>query len=318
MILDISLLIIGFILLIKSADILVSWASSLAVRLWIPPLIVGLTIVAMGTSSPELAVNIFSAIDGKTDLALWNIIGSNIANILIILGLSSIIYPITAQISTIYKEIPFSLLAVIVLAIIANDRILNGSTSSELSRGDWLILLSFFTIFLYYIFSIAKENKEESDSIPSLPAWKSAVYIIGGLVGLTLGGKWIVDSAVSIASTFGISDKVIGITIVAVGTSLPELATSLVAAWKKQSDIAIGNVIGSNIFNIFLILGITSLIAPIPLNPWTNVDIFIAFLATIIVFMSMFIGKKHTIDRVEWAGMFLLYIGYILYLFLTM
>lgn len=311
------LFVLWFIVLIKWADTLVSGASSLALKFRISPLVIGLTIVAFWTSTPELAVNIFSALDWKTDLAIGNILWSNIANILLILWVTAIIYPVQAKLSTVWKEIPFALLWSIMLGILANDIFFNWAVSSELSRSDALVLLWFFVIFLYYIFWISKaawEKTPEEEWISEIPVWKSIFFIIIWLTGLTLWGKWIVDGAIEIASYFWMSETVIGLSVVAIGTSLPELATSVVAALKKQSDIAIWNVVWSNIFNIFWILWITGLITPISFSENSNIDIFMAILASILLFVFMFIGKKHKIGRSEWIFMILLYFSYLTYL----
>ncbi|NVP18043.1 calcium/sodium antiporter [Candidatus Gracilibacteria bacterium] len=312
------LFLIGFIILIKGADLLVSGASSIALKFKIAPIVVGLTIVAFGTSTPELAVNMFSAIEGKTDLAIGNILGSNIANILLILGISAIIFPLKAQKNTVFKEIPFALLGVIVLLLMANDMIIDGGVSNIVSRIDGLVFLGFFFVFLFYTFGISKNDENEIDEdIKEIALWKSIIFIVIGLVGLTLGGKWIVDGAVVIAKGFGLSEAVIGLTVVAVGTSLPELATSVVAALKKQTDIAIGNVVGSNIFNIFWILGLTATINPLPFNGSSNIDIFMTIFATLLLFIIMFIGKKYTIEKWQGIVMVTIYFSYIGYLVLS-
>ena len=312
------LFIIGFFLLIKGADLLVDGSASIAKKLKISSIVIGLTIVAFGTSAPEFIVNIFASGKGKTEIAIGNILGSNIANILLILGISAIIYPITAKKNTVLKEIPLSLLAAVVLGLMANDMIIDGSGFSGITRIDGFILLSFFIIFLYYTFGITKSDKdivEEEIKVFSYP--KAIIFIILGLVGLTIGGKWIVDGAVKIAEFFNISQSLIGLTIVAIGTSLPELATSAIAAYKKQSDIAIGNVVGSNIFNIFWILGASAIIRPLPFNTSSNGDIAMTIFASILLFIVMFIGKKRVIER--WQGVFMVttYVGYIVFLVLT-
>ncbi|MGE4443986.1 MAG: calcium/sodium antiporter [Candidatus Altimarinota bacterium] len=314
------LFIIGFFVLIKGADLLVSGASSIALKFKISPLVIGLTIVAFGTSAPEFAVNIFSATKGETELAIGNILGSNIANILLILGITSIIYPVQAKLSTVWKEIPFALLGAIMLGILANDKLIDGSITSEISRIDGLVLIGFFIIFLYYTFGISKDagdTTSQEEDMKEISVGKSVLYIIIGLTGLILGGKWIVDGAVSLATAFGMSKSVIGLTVVAIGTSLPELATSVVAAMKKQSDIAIGNIVGSNIFNIFWILGFTGTLTNIPFSASSNIDILMTIFASILLFIFMFLGKKHRIGRWEGIIMVCIYIGYLAYLVLN-
>lgn len=312
------LFIIGFFILIKGADFLVSGSGSIARRMKIPSIVIGLTIVAFGTSAPELIVNIFASIQGNTEIAIGNILGSNIANILLILGISAIIYPVTAKANTILKEIPFSLLAVIVLGLMANDVLIDGKSFSSLSRIDGFVLVSFLIIFLYYIFGIAKSNQDNTkEEIKVLSNFKSILFIILGLIGLVVGGKWIVDGAVKIAEFFNISQSLIGLTIIAIGTSLPELATSAVAAYKKETDIAIGNVVGSNIFNIFWILGASAIIRPLPFGSNSNSDIVMLILASLLLFSFMFVGKKMIIER--WQGVFMViaYFIYIIFLILT-
>lgn len=309
------LFVLGFILLIKGADLLVDGASSVAKKLDVSDLIIGLTVVAFGTSAPELFVNLLASIDGNTDLAIGNILGSNIANILLILGVASIIYPITVQKSTVWKEIPFSLLAALAMGILANDRLIDGKSFSELSRSDGLILFGFFSIFLYYIVEVGRKTKStKDDEVKQLSTVKSVVFILLGLVGLVLGGKWIVDGAISMTSDFGVSQSFVGLTVVAIGTSLPELATSAVAAFKRNTDIAIGNVVGSNIFNIYWILGLSSVIKPLPFSPANNTDILMTIVASVLLFV--FIGRKHVLQRWQGIMFLLIYILYTIYLFM--
>lgn len=309
------LFIVGFVLLIKGAGMLVDGSSSLARRFNVPSLVIGLTIVAFGTSAPEFIVNLTASFQGNTDIAIGNILGSNIANILLILGISALIYPVTAQKSTAWKEIPFSLLAALAVGALANDALIDGGSFSALSRIDGLILLGFFVVFLYYIASLAKAGKlEKEEEEKSFGVGKSIAYIILGLVALVIGGKWIVDGAVSVAQAMGISQSLIALTIVAVGTSLPELATSVVAAYKKESDIAIGNVVGSNIFNIFLILGTSSVIRPLPFSPESVVDILMTIGASAVLFSFLFIGKKMVVQRWQGAIMILIYVAYVVFL----
>lgn len=312
------LFIIGFFLLIKGADLLVDGSASIAKKLKISSIVIGLTIVAFGTSTPEFIVNIFASAQGNSEIAIGNILGSNIANILLILGISAIIYPITANKNTVLKEVPLSLLAAVVLGLMANDMIIDGAGFSGITRIDGFILLSFFIIFLYYAFGITKSDKDIVEGEIKVFSYSKAIlFIIFGLAGLVVGGKWIVDGAVKIAEFFNISQSLIGLTIVAVGTSLPELATSAIAAYKKQSDIAIGNVVGSNIFNIFWILGVSAIIRPLPFSTSSNGDIAMTIFASIVLLLVMFIGKKRVIER--WQGIFMVttYVGYVVFLVLT-
>lgn len=306
------LFIIGFVLLIKGADLLVDGASSFAKKLKIPTIVIGLTIVAFGTSMPELIVNIFASAKGQVDLAFGNVIGSNISNILLILGLSAIIYPLVVKRNTTFKEIPLTVLAVVAVGVLANDFLIDKIPQSILSRGDGMILLLFFVIFLCYIFTISKSSDVKSDlAVQKHKYWQDALLVVAGIIGLFLGGQWIVNGASAMARAFGMSEALIGLTIVAVGTSLPELATSAVAAYKKQSDIAVGNIVGSNIFNIFWILGVSAIIRPLPFSPALNFDMLIMLAATILLFVSMFIGQRHKIERWQGVAFVLLYVLYI-------
>ncbi|OGZ83645.1 MAG: sodium:proton exchanger [Candidatus Staskawiczbacteria bacterium RIFOXYD1_FULL_39_28] len=311
MIISYIFLVVGFLALLKGADFLVDGASSVAKKLGISSLVIGLTIVAFGTSAPELIVNIFASLQGNTDIAIGNILGSNIANILLILGISAVIFPLSVTSGTVWKEIPLSLLAIAVMGILANDMLIDKNGFSAITRIDGLILISFFIIFLYYTFGISKVDPGEGPSIKTTSSWVSFFKIIFGLVALTIGGKLIVDSAVAIASAFGVSQALIGLTIVAVGTSLPELATSAMAAYRKQSDIAVGNIVGSNIFNIFWILGANAVINPLPFSSFLMRDVIATIIATLALFFVMFIGKKHVIERWQGFVFILLYAGYI-------
>lgn len=312
------LFLMGFVLLIKGADFLVDGASAIARKFNVSDLVIGLTVVAFGTSTPELFVNIVASAQGNTDIAIGNVLGSTISNVFLILGVSAIIYPLSVSKGTVWKEIPFSLLAVIVMGLMANDHLVDGSEFSLLTRIDGMVLLAFFIIFLYYSFSIASEiegmHTLVSDKTRGLA--KSLLLVIAGLVGLTLGGKWIVDGGVTIATNFGMSESLVGLTIVALGTSLPELATSAMAAYKKNVEIAVGNVVGSNIFNVFLVLGISASIKPLPFHTRNNRDIGVVILASLLLFLFMFTGKKRSLDRWEGAVFIVLYIAYIVFLIL--
>lgn len=308
------LLILGFVILIKGADWLVEGAVSIARTFNISELAIGLTIVAFGTSAPELIVNVMSSIEGYNELSYGNIIGSNNFNLLFILGISGIIYPLAVQRQTVRYEIPMSLLCAVILFFLVNDKMLYGG-ESMLTRFDSLILLILFAGFLYYIYkSMSAEPTGVEDTRVLLPTWKSVLFIVLGLTGLVFGGKLVVDQAVIMAKSFGLSEKFIGLTIVACGTSLPELATSVVAAIKKNTDIAIGNVIGSNIFNILFILGITGMIQPIPYNEVMNFDIGVLVVGTIGLYIFMFTLKHKMLDRWEAILMLASYFVYLAYL----
>lgn len=313
------LFIIWFVLLLKGADILVDGSSSLAKRWKVPAIVIGLTIVSIGTSMPELVVNLFASVSNNTDIAIGNVLGSNIANVLLILWISAIIYPLTTKRNTTRYQIPFALMASLVLGFMANDLVIDNNTVfSWLSRIDGIVLLFFFIIFMVYVFSIAKEKdiEELSDTneIKKISIKKSVLFIVLWIWGLALGWKWIVDGAVYIATLFGISQSIIWLTIVAVWTSLPELATSVVAARKKESDIAIGNIVGSNIFNIFWILWISAIIQPLPFNQLMNYDALFVIWVSALLFIFLFIGKKYVIQRWQWVWFILLYIIYLIFL----
>jgi len=315
--LDFVMLAAGLAVTVYSATLLVNGASSIAKFFKIPDIIIGLTIVAIGTSMPELAISVISAAKGNTDIATGNILGSNIANILLILGVSAIIYPLSVLRNTQYKEIPLGILAIALLFIMGNDTFIDGGTANLITRADGIVLLCFFIIFLYYTFQIATKDDVPSGETITMPAWKSVSFMVVGIIGLYFGGKYFVEGAVNIARLLGMSDKVIGLTIVAVGTSLPEFATSVVAAYKKNSDIAVGNIIGSNIINVFLILGITAVIKPLPVNASTNIDIAVALGASFLLFLSTFAIGKRTIVRTEGIIFLITYAAYLVYL-LTM
>lgn len=312
MITEILLLIVGFAILIKGADWLVDGASALARKHSIPELAIGLTIVAFGTSMPELVVNTFAAYQSQPEIAFGNVIGSNIFNLFAILGIAGLITPLIVQSSTVWKEIPLSFFAIIVLFLLANSIFSNNQT---LSRIDGLILISCFGFFLFYVFNQLKVDKQTME-LPKkvLSNQKIWLYIIIGLLFLVAGGKLVVSNSVKIAEMLGISKTIIGLTIVAAGTSLPELATSVVAAIKKNNDIAVGNVIGSNIFNIFFILGFSAIISPLEFNSSFNKDLYLLGFGTILLFIAMFSGRKRKLDRWEAGILLVTYIGYTLFL----
>lgn len=306
---------IGIILLMKGADWLVDGSSSLAKKLGVPTIVIGLTVVAFGTSMPELVVNIISAIKHNGDIAFGNIVGSNIANIFLILGISAIISEIRVQKSTTWKEIPFSLLAVIVLIVFANTAFLDNLQMNDVKRFEGIILILFFAIFLYYVYELSKKKSisisKDETKVKKHSSGMIFLLIFGGLALLYFGAQWTVNGAVKIAKLFGLSEYFIGLTIVAVGTSLPELITSVVASLKKNGDIVIGNVVGSNIFNIFWILGITAIIYPFGIPASANFDLIMLLIATLLLFLFMLLGKKHALQK--WQGFVFLFI-YVLYI----
>jgi len=309
------LLIVGFVLLIFGADKLVDGASALARKYNIPNIVIGLTIVAFGTSAPELVVNVFAAVSGNTDMMLGNVIGSNIFNVLGILGVSAVIYPLTVKRSTTWIEIPLAFLAAIVVLVIANDVFLDKNTANITTRSEGVMLLFFFVIFLVYNPQVAKSGRAADDiETRELPMLKSVLFIVFGLAGLIIGGRLIVTSAVEIAQSMGISERVIALTIVSVGTSLPELATSIVAVRKRNLDIAIGNVVGSNIFNIFFILGVSTVIAPATISPSSQIDILVNIAASLLLFAFIFTGKGRRLERWEGILFILMYVAYLVFL----
>ncbi|AWX44484.1 putative membrane protein [Flagellimonas maritima] len=302
MILSSILIIVGFLSLIFGANWLVDGASSLAKKNNVSDLVIGLTIVAFGTSAPELVVNSVASFNGLSDIVLGNIIGSNSFNLFIILGIAGLIYPITVQSSTAWKEIPISLIVAILLFVFGNDFFFN--QNPKISRVDGLVLLAGFICFIYYVFRQLKQEKTDIINYEHKSNLKIWTLVLFGVAGLIIGGKLVVDNSINIATQLGISQKVIGLTIIAAGTSLPELVTSIVAALRKNSDIAIGNVIGSNIFNILLILSISSLLNPIEYNTNFNQDLLILIGGTVFLVIAMFTGKRKKLDR--WEALILL------------
>ncbi len=321
MALTLVLFILGFVFLVKGADLLVDGSSSIAKKYGLSSIMIGLTIVAFGTSLPELIVSVIAATGGSSDIAIGSIIGSNFSNTLLILGITALVTPLVIKKSTVNKEIPLSLLAIFAVGILVNDLILNGISPNGLARIDGLILLLFFVIFIYYTFGLSREKKNklpnlkliEDREIKKHNNWLSAGMIVVGLVGLYFGGIWIVDGATEIARLFGLSEVLIGLTIVAVGTSLPELAASIMAARKGQMDMAMGNVIGSNIFNLLWILGLSASIFPISYNPALNIDIIILIAITILLFPLIYGGRKNVLTKKEGAILLVLYLAYLVF-----
>lgn len=313
MIYHILFLVLGFFLLIKGANWLVDGSVALAKKYNISNLVIGLTIVAFGTSSPELIVNLTASFQQHPDIVLGNILGSNNFNILAILGIAGIITPLVVQSGTVWKEIPFSFLAILILYFLSNDFFAKGDP--VISRIDGLILLVIFALFLFYVFKHIKADKIEVDVKEVMFSGKKTyALIIFGLIALAAGGKMVVEGAIGIAIAFSISEKVIGLTILAAGTSLPELSTSVTAAFKKNSDIAVGNIIGSNIFNIFFIMASSALVNPVLYSRKFNTDLYLCAAGTLFLFIAMFSGQKKKLDRWEAAILVILFIGYTVYL----
>lgn len=309
-------LILGFYFLIRGAHYLVEGGSSLARRFSISEIAIGLTIISFGTSAPELAVNVLAALSGDAEIAFGNVIGSNLMNLLLVLGLSAVVYPLVVQENSIWKEIPFSILTIFIFMILVNDSVINRPGQNLLNRSDGLILLLFFGLFLFYVAKMPRPEISEESEIKVMSGFKSGFFILIGIAGLGFGGKLVVDNSVELALLLGISHKMIGLTLVAGGTSLPELVTSLVAAFKKKMDLAVGNIIGSNIFNILFILGISAVIAPLKYDPVLNFDVGLLTLCSALLFAVLWLRRQAKIER--WFGILFLviYSGYIYYLIL--
>lgn len=325
-----GLLIFGFIILIKGADFLVDGASAVAKKFNISDMIIGLTIVSFGTSAPELVVNIGAAWEGKSAMIIGNVLGSNIFNTCLILGAAGMIYPLAVQKATVRKELPFSIFIIILMFFLANDQLIFG-TPDYISHIDGVVFLLFFLGFLYYVYSSAKnvEDIDDVDIIQTMTLPKSLLLILLGMAGLVFGGDLVLENSVKFAKHFGMEERVIGLTVIAIGTSLPELATSVVAALKKNSDIAMGNVVGSNIFNILLVLGVSATISPslIEYDTAANFDIGFLLAATLVLTTFLFIGTRvkpttggsltYTIDRWQAALLLMAVTGYIIYLLMS-
>lgn len=307
-------LLIGIAGLVYGANFLVDGASVIAKRFNIPNIVIGLTIVAFGTSAPEMVVNLIASAKGYSDITFGNIIGSNMINVLVILGITAMIYPLKVNKNTTYIELPLSLLAAGLVLLMANDMLIDKVAVNVIGRIDGIILLIFFIMFLIYncYLTITNEDEEELELKNYTPSIAVIVLILG-FIFLVVGGKLIVDSAVSLARAFGISERVISLTIVALGTSLPELATSIVAAFKRNTDIAIGNVVGSNLFNIFFILGISSLVNPVQIKAGANIDLLVNVLAGILLFL--FVVKKKSLNKFNGAVFIVIYAVYLFKLF---
>lgn len=321
MILNIVWLIVGLGLILWGANALTDGASAIARRMGVSDLIVGLTVVAFGTSAPELTISVISAINGNASLAVGNVVGSNIFNILIIIGITAMVRPITVQRSVMTMEIPMVILSSLVLLVLGNSGVLDGTGVNMVSRVSGIFLLIFFLLFMRYTFASTKhEHGDDKDdqSGPVMGLWRAVMNIIGGLATLVWGGDKFVDGASGIASALGVSDAVIGLTIVAAGTSLPELATSVVAAVKGKSDLAVGNVIGSNIFNILMVLGVSATIMPLPFGTIGNMDLLTLTGASVAFWLFGWLFRKRTITRAEGAVLTAGYVAYVTALLLNL
>lgn len=310
------LIVVGFVTLVKGADWLVDGASAIAKRFGISDLVIGLTVVAFGTSMPEFMVNMVSVAEGSTDLAITNILGSNIINTFVILGLTALVYPIVSQKRSRDFDIPLSIIAGVLVLIFVAVQLPFGEEGKGIGRIGGIVMLLLFVYFLYNTCRHAKDHPEESElneGVKELTIRRAVALMLGGFIGLVVGGELIVKSAVDIAMRCGVSEAIIGLTIVALGTSLPELATSVIAAAKHNSDIALGNVFGSNIFNIFFVLAISATVSPLPAYDGIEVDAVMAALGSMIVWLAVKTNHERKVQR--WAGalLLLIYIGYLTY-----
>ena len=311
---DTLLLLGGLAVLIKSADLLVSGASSIAGRLGISAFVIGLTVVSFGTSLPEMLVTLVSGLRHNPDLAIANILGSNIANVLLVLGIAAMIRPLPVQDSTVVSEIPFSLTAALLVGFLANAAIFTHSAELSISRLDGAILLFFFALFMLYVFKISRETAHLAvDDPKSMTTGRSALYIAVGVAGLYLGGGWVVDGALGIARLLNVNDAVIGLTIVAIGTSSPEIFASAVAAYRNQTDIAVANVVGSNIFNILWVLGLTSSLVELPFEAVNNTDLVMVISSSALIILALVVSRNNSILRSHGVLFILLYAGYLYY-----
>lgn len=312
------LLLVGFALLVKGADYFVEGASKIAQSLRVSPLLIGLTIVAFGTSAPEASVSFIAAFEGNSDVAIGNVVGSNIFNITFILGVTALVFPLLVQSETIRKEIPFALLGSVALLLLISDIQLQALDSNLITRTEGIMLLLFFAVFLYYIFEVARKDRLNTEENPvdsaNISKLKNSLLTIGGLAGIVFGGTLVVDNSIEIALALGMSETLVGLTIVAVGTSLPELVTSVTAALKKQVDIALGNIIGSNIFNIFFILGTSAAISPLTVDSKIFSDVWLMIGVTVLVIILA--RTKYKISRIEGSVLAVIYIVYVVYIVL--
>lgn len=313
-------LVVGLVLILVGANALTDGSSAIAKKMGISDLVVGLTVVAFGTSAPELAISVLAAIGGNAPLAVGNVVGSNIFNILVIIGITALVKPIIVSKSVMTTEIPMVILSSVLLLVLGNSGTIDGDGANVVSRVDGIFLLIFFLLFMRYTFASAKQPElsggtaEEQKPIAVMPMWKSVVYVLAGLAALVWGGDKFVDGASGIAEGLGVSQAVIGLTIVAAGTSLPELATSVVAAVKGKPGLAVGNVIGSNIFNVLLVLGLSATISPLPFGTIGNLDLLTLMGASVAFYFFGWFFDKRTINRTEGAILAIGYVAYIAYL----
>lgn len=309
------LLLLGLGVLVKGADFLVKGASSLATHFGVSNLAIGLTVVSFGTSMPEMLVSLTSGLQNKPDLAIANVIGSNIANVLLVLGFAAIIRPLPVKNSTVVSEIPFSLSAALLLGFLANAHLFENRTEMVISRMDGMVLLSFFLLFMFYVYKNSRITKRTANLVASngtvVPAIAS---ITGGTLALYFGGQWVVEGAVGLAQIWGINDALIGLTIVAIGTSSPELIASAMAAYRNQTDIAVGNIVGSNIFNLLWVLGLTSSIVELPFEVVSNTDLLVVIGSSTLIILALISSRNNTVTRshgILFIGLYITYLAYV-------
>lgn len=303
---------IGVAVLVKGADLLIEGASAIARRSGIPEFVIGLSLVAFGTSLPELTVNVRASLEGASEITLGNVIGSNIANLLLILGVAGLIRPMSIHKTFVKKEIPLNFLSIVVLFAMVSDKMVDGSGSAYVSRSEGLVLITTFVGYLYFLAAFIERNSSE-ETTPGMGYLKGGLMILLGTVGLVLGSDWTVSGGVGVATALGISQVMVGLFLIAIGTSLPELITSAVASYKGNPDMALGNVAGSNIFNVSLVLGVSAFINPIPVPERVFKDLFLLFFATLVLFISAYTGKRYTVSRLEALLFIAIYILYAVY-----
>lgn len=315
MILDLILLIVGFIILIKGADIFVDGASSVAGNFKVSKMLIGLTIVAFGTSAPEFAVSVKSLLNNNGDIVLGNVIGSNILNIFLILGVSSLFHSLNVTNNTVKKELPITLLITSLFAVLLSDRLFDNSIINEFTRGDGIVLLLFFTIFIYYLINMSRKKIDNNQDEEYLPMSKAIFYTLGGLIAIVIGSNLVVDNATSLALALGVSQKMVALTIIAFGTSLPELVTSVTATRKGEYDIAIGNVVGSNIFNIGVVIGIpVAILGSITKTTFNYIDLAVMLLSALLLFLFSWKDKKISRNEgIVFLIVFVIYYAYVIY-----
>lgn len=316
MILNVFLLVIGFIILIKGADIFVDGASSVAGNFKVSKMLIGLTIVAFGTSAPEFAVSVKSLLSGNGDIVLGNVIGSNILNILLILGVSSLFHSLNVKNNTVKKELPITLLITTLFVVLLSDHLFDSKIPNAFTRSDGFVLLLFFSVFIYYLIAMARNKIEEQSKEKYMSIGKAFAYTIGGIVMIVLGSNFVVDSASFIATSLGVSEKLISLTIIALGTSLPELVTSITATRKGEYDIAIGNVVGSNIFNIGIVIGLpVAIFGGISHINFNVIDLIVMLVSALLLFIFSY--NDHKISKREgiiFLLLFVIYYSYIIYI----